>query len=512
MRRVAKVFLGAGVAALLAIGSVAAPVSAAAPVASASACAKATNIEAIVDDSISMEFTDANRLRVQAIDLLINSLDASTQLGAVEFGSAGFENNPPAADSVFPPQPVGAHANAMKAALDQKIHADNGATDYNGAFAQSDVENPNANARIFLTDGGHDVDTYNEAHLVHNAPTYVIGFGGIAAGEDQARLQKIATDTGGRYFPLKDSSQLQAVMDTIEAALTCQTPPQQFTDLLKQGQSKVHSIAIGAATRKIQIALTWSSPLDKFKIAGLELTNKGHLLAIAGRRGPKPGKLKISRAVGTTYTVLKVSGLHKGQLRFAVRATKIGSGEPKVSLTTQVSQTSHRYLGAGSAPRRRGRPAGAATTVAERVPRVHRDRPRQRRRQHSSRLDPTGAELVEGRCHLGIARGGGKEHPFAPADRSPGRVVVDEEGVPAQFLAVAPPVAIETALQRLGSTQGRRHALGQPLRRLQCPAAADAEERVDRQRRVAGESEARGDRDPNPVRHLDLAEHVAGQP
>ncbi|MDX6610556.1 MAG: hypothetical protein QOF85_2481 [Solirubrobacterales bacterium] len=341
MKRVARVFLGAGVAALLTVGLSAAPASAATPVASASACSKATNIEAIVDDSISMEFTDANRLRVQAMDLLINSLDASTQLGAVEFGSAGFENNPPAADSVFPPQPVGPNVNAMKTALDQKIHADNGATDYNGAFAQSDADNPNANARIFLTDGGHDIGTYNEAHLVHNVPTYVVGFGGIAAGEDQARLQKIAADTGGRYFPLKDSSQLQAVMNTIEAALTCQTPPRQFTDLLKQGQSKVHSIAIGAATKAIQITLTWTSPLDKFKVSGLKLTNKGHLLAIAARRGPKPGNLKISRAVGSTYTVLKVSHLHKGQLRFAVRAAKIGSGEPKVSLSTQVSQSSH---------------------------------------------------------------------------------------------------------------------------------------------------------------------------
>jgi hypothetical protein len=342
MRRVAKIFLGAGIAALLAVGPIAVPASAASSVASPSPCAKATNIEAIVDDSISMEFTDANRLRVQAMDLLINSLDASTQLGAVEFGSGGFENNPPAADSVFPPQPVGANANAMKAALDQKIHADNGATDYNGAFAQSDAENPGADARIFLTDGGHDVGTYNEAHLVHNSPTYVIGFGGIAAGEDQARLQKIATDTAGRYFPLKDSSQLQPVMNTIEAALTCQTPPQQFTDLLKQGQRKVHSVAIGAATKAIQITLTWTSPLDKFKISGLKLANKGHLLAIAARRGPKPGKLKISQVVGTTYAVLKVSRLHKGQLRFAVRAAKVGSGEPKVSLTTQVSQSSHR--------------------------------------------------------------------------------------------------------------------------------------------------------------------------
>jgi hypothetical protein len=169
----------------------------------------------------------------------------------------------------------------------------------------------------------------------------VIGFG-VPAGEDQTRLQKIAGDTGGRYFPLEDSAQLQAVMNTIEAALTCQTPPRQFTDQLGQGQSKTHSVAIGAASKAVQITLTWTSPLDKFKLSGLKLSNKGHLLAIAGRPGKKPGKLKVSRKTSSTFAVLTVSHLHKGQLSFAVRAAKIGSGEPKVSLITQVSQSSHR--------------------------------------------------------------------------------------------------------------------------------------------------------------------------
>ncbi len=309
--------------------------------ASAAPCTPASNIEAIVDDSISMEFTDANRLRVQAMNLLIDTLGKGTTLGAVEFGSAGYQDNPPGADTVFAPQPVDPNGNAMLAALDQKIHADNGATDYNAGFAQSDADNPGATARIFLTDGGHDIGTYNEGHLVHNVPTYVIGFGGIAAGEDQARLQKIAGDTGGRYFPLKDSAQLQSVMNTIEAALTCQTPPRQFSDLLGKGQSKVHSVAIGAATKSVQITLTWTSPLDKFKLSGMKLTNKGHLLAVASRPGKKPGKLKVSRTVSSTFAVIKVSHLHKGLLHFAVRAAKVGSGAPKVSLTTQVGQSSH---------------------------------------------------------------------------------------------------------------------------------------------------------------------------
>jgi hypothetical protein len=330
--------LGTGALALVAAALIAAP---AAPVAHASACAPATNIEAIVDDSGSMSVTDPNRLRVQALDLLISTLKPGTNLGAVEFGSELFEQ--PAADTIFKPEPVGPNATAMKQALNQKIQADNGATDYNAAFAQSGADNPNADARIFLTDGGHDVGAYNEAHLAHNVPTYVIGFGsGLASPEDQARLKKIASDTGGRFFPLEDSSQLQSVMNNVGAAITCQTPPRQFTDQLAQGQSKSHSAAIGAATKSVQITLTWASPLDKFKVSGLRLVGQGGALAVASSRHRKPGKLKVTTTTSSTFTVVKVSRLRKGRLHFSVKATKIGSGAPKVTLTTQVSQSSHR--------------------------------------------------------------------------------------------------------------------------------------------------------------------------
>jgi hypothetical protein len=302
-------------------------------------CAAATNIEAIIDDSGSMSFTDPSTLRVKGLKLLINTLSAGTLLGAVEFGgNFGFGTAPPSADTVFPPEPVGPNAAAMGAALDSKIMADNGGTDYNAAFAQSDQDNPTAQARIFLTDGGHDVGTYNNGHLTHKVPTYVIGFStGVADAEAQMRLKTIASDTGGQFYPLTDSSQLQSVMNNIGAAITCQTPPQSFTDQLKQGASKAHSVVIGAGTKSIQIALTWASPLDKFAISNLKLVSHGQTIAQAARR--KVRKLAVKTTASPTFTVLRVSGLTKGKLTFKVKATAIGSGQPQVTLTTQVGQS-----------------------------------------------------------------------------------------------------------------------------------------------------------------------------
>jgi hypothetical protein len=307
--------------------------------AAAGACTPKTNIEAIIDDSGSMAITDMNKLRVQGMDLLIDTLPAKTTLGAIEFGS-GFLGTPPA-DAVFKPEEVGANAVAMKQALNAVINADNGATDYNGAFALSATENPTAQARIFLTDGGHNEGEYTNGHLTPNVPTYVVGFGeGLTGIEDKARLERIAGETGGHFYSLTDSSQLQAVMNSVGAELTCQTPPRTFTDKLAQGKSATHVVTIGGSTKSVQIALTWASPLDKFKLTGISLVQHGKPIAVAGRPGKtrKPRKLTVKRHGSTTFLVAEVSGLSKGNLKFKVQAATIGSGEPQVTLTTQVGQ------------------------------------------------------------------------------------------------------------------------------------------------------------------------------
>jgi von Willebrand factor type A domain len=343
MRRSRRVTLGL-LGTAIAAGALTAPSGASGPPAHAAACSPATNIEAIIDDSGSMSFTDPNRLRVQAMDLLINALGSGTTLGAVEFGSGDAFSTPPtpAADPLFNPEAVGPNAAAMRSALDTKIHADNGATDYNGAFDTARAANPGAQARIFLTDGGHDEGPYNNTHLNPSGaqtPTYVIGFSpGVSGTTDQDRLKKIASDTGGRYFPLPDSSALQSVMDQVEAILTCQTAPKTFSDNLAQGKSRAHSVTLSRRARSAQLALTWTSPLDRFKVTNVRIVRGKKVVARAAR----VRKLKVKVSRGTTFVVVKVSRLVRGKLRFKVKAVKIGSGQPKVRLTTQVTQSRRR--------------------------------------------------------------------------------------------------------------------------------------------------------------------------
>jgi hypothetical protein len=335
-RRTAVLLSTTGAAALAAVSAIVSGGAAAQPAALAAAsCSPVANIEAIVDDSGSMSFTDPNKLRVSALDLLIDTPgNEKITLGAAEFGGS-FSSSEPSADTVFAPQLIGPNAAAMRAALKAKINADNGLTDYNAAFAQASADDPNAKARIFLTDGGHDAGAYNNGHR-GGPPTYVIGFSGATSGADGQRLKQIADETGGKYFAQTDSSNLQAVMNEIGTTLTCQGPPKSFSDAFaKVSAGKAHAVTLGSKSRSAQLTLSWSSPQDAFTIANLHIVRKGKTVAVTARQR----RLKVTKRHGATFLVVKLTGLVPGSLRFRVRPTHIGSGAPRVQLTTQVTQS-----------------------------------------------------------------------------------------------------------------------------------------------------------------------------
>jgi hypothetical protein len=103
-------------------------------------------------------------------------------------------------------------------------------------------------------------------------------------------------------------------------------------------QGKAHAVAVASKSTSAQLTLSWSSPLDQFSISGVQVVRKGKVVAVASKRR----HLKLTVRHGATFLVVKVGNLTSGSLRFRVRATKVGSGAPQVSLTTQVTQSRHR--------------------------------------------------------------------------------------------------------------------------------------------------------------------------
>ena len=257
------------------------------------ACAPVTNVEAIIDDSSSMGGTDSNRLRVAALDLLISKpQNANLMLGAVEFGSA--------ANSLFAPGRIGSKAATMKSILTRRVRADNGSTNYNDALSLATTENPSAQARIFLTDGGHNAGAYANGHR-GGPPTYVIGLtiGPARTGDPNAkRLQQIANETGGKYYPQQDASTLQATVNEINSILDCQRAPLQVVDTFtSQGQEHAHSTSIPGSTSSGRADHDLDRPGDRFVVTVV-------------------GSGRATRTVGATYVVLRITKPPPGSLRY----------------------------------------------------------------------------------------------------------------------------------------------------------------------------------------------------
>jgi hypothetical protein len=319
-----------------------------APAPVAGGCVPARNVEAIIDDSGSMNTTDPKVLRRQALDLLISKpSNAGRITGAVEFGTAAQEIFPPLA---LPDATDALHA-TLESLLDEHIRHDAGETNYNAAFAAAAMQNPEAQGRIFVTDGAHNVGPLNLAAAA-GPPTYVIGLGNLRGTTIEGNLQAIADTTGGLYFAHVRADQLAPVLDAIDAiGLGCATglptaavavPTAKAPAPSLPGASAAPTVREGVAgalpdsadvTDKKPIAkfvtdlppalsgadltLTWDSTSDRFAITTITLVDgsrrvrvRRHTLARAlnGDTVHK-GSLAIVGTRGDSFQTLHISGL-----------------------------------------------------------------------------------------------------------------------------------------------------------------------------------------------------------
>ncbi|MBA3301844.1 MAG: VWA domain-containing protein [Thermoleophilaceae bacterium] len=316
-------------------------------------CAKKGNVQMIIDDSGSMSSNDSQNLRARAVELFVDQpQNAAKTLGATEFGSD--------AKVLFAPGVISAQGATMKTTTAAQIQADDGSTNYTAAFAQAAAQNPRADARIFLTDGEPTAGLpYPESH--RGGPvTYVIGFGSATLDpENQARLQRIASETGGIYFPQTSSADLQSVVVDISNLLDCQKSAKRVTiPFTAVNQTKPLTDAIAATTKSVVINTSWSDPADRFQLVGkITIRSRGRTvatgnvpvantpgtqppirLAVTSARGKrKVKKLKITQRPGPTYTSLTVKNPVRGTLRFSIKSVAVST---PTNVTTQITQSS----------------------------------------------------------------------------------------------------------------------------------------------------------------------------
>ena len=281
-------------------------------------CTVANNLEAIIDDSGSMSITDDQRFRVDMVNILA-ALNPDKAMGGVEFGSD--------AVPLFLANPIGPNLGTISAALNA-IQADNGGTDYDQGFSVANSQNPSANARVFLSDGEPNSAPDPNLWKSPNIKSYVVGFGTV----DPAVLNQIAADTGGPApFNVTNTAQLRTVAAIINARINCEPDPIQITKTLKSGQVKGLSFAADGNTA--QVVTSWT-PGSKIQVFGFTQGGGGHASAIAQSSKKRGGNIKAKQSRGASYTVINLSHIHKGRVRFKIKAKKaIG----KVPVTTAIS-------------------------------------------------------------------------------------------------------------------------------------------------------------------------------
>jgi hypothetical protein len=290
-------------------------------------CTEATNIEAIIDDSGSMSFSDPSKLRNSLLDTLVGLPEnKGKQMGAVEFASS--------ATVLFSPIPIGSSsAQATVGSFLGLINDDGsqaagdsgGTTNYNAGFTAGNSANPTADARIFLSDGAPNAGGDPAAHRTPPTKTYVVGFD---AAVTTPSLAQIAAETGGQVFAVTTSAEILPIAGEISALLNCKSVRTFVDTFLNQGQSESHKFK--ATGKNAQILTTWPAQLTNISLNVNEVGGGG-----AGKAVATVAKVKGSKSKGANFAAIKAKGLKKGK-KYKIKIKAKLLPVPGTVVTTQV--------------------------------------------------------------------------------------------------------------------------------------------------------------------------------
>ncbi|HEV2814259.1 MAG TPA: hypothetical protein VGW10_13475, partial [Solirubrobacteraceae bacterium] len=317
----------------------------------AAGCKAVTNVQIIVDDSFSMTRKDPDEIRRDAIDLLITKpRNVGKVVGATEFGTS--------VSQLFPPQQIlergeGSNQPFLLGQLRGFIKGDNGGTNYNIAFASAAQDNPAAQARIFITDGGHLAGGYLDAHA-GGPPTFIIGIGIPAAEPFGVRLQRIADETKGRAFLDVKTEDIVRIMNTIDSALNCDVDVDTDEDVLTEDDPiEEQEVPLIADARTCDLNVSWGDDDDQIEpqeiafLSGDQVLGraKGATLQKVIRKPGKTFKIGRIKVTGTRrgdQFGLRLSGMPAETLRMRYRVKKADSA--RTAVTSQITQSRRRNV------------------------------------------------------------------------------------------------------------------------------------------------------------------------
>jgi hypothetical protein len=319
-------------------------------------CRAITNVQVIVDDSLSMRRTDPQNLRRQAIELLITKpRNEGKVIGVYEFGSSGAQVFK--ATAVVGPGKPGSNTAGLVEQLDGAINGDNGGTNYNLGFTGAAADNPAAQARIFITDGGHRGSPYTDPHR-GGPPTYTVGLGPDSdRGVFKSRLERIASDTGGRAFTGVSAEDVIRVVNQIDSRLNCDVDIDSDEDTLTIADPVDEQVVpLIPDARTCDIDVSWGDEDESVEPEEIAFIREGRVVARASRsrlrqvvrrpaRSFSVGGIRLKGTRRGGRFGLRISGTPANRLRIRYRVTKVRGRAAEV--TSQITQSRRRQIEQG---------------------------------------------------------------------------------------------------------------------------------------------------------------------
>ena len=156
---------------------------------------------------------------------------------------------------------------------------------------------------ILLTDGVGNTDP-DELSVIPSLIAEDISVITIAVGEglDISNLQKVATDTGGRFFEVASADELPVLLAALSAEASGGGILARQPGIITEGRTQVIDVLVDQVTDEATFTLTWQNPLDNLDL--VLQSPSGNVI----RPADASGSLDIKFIPSTNTEILLVSG------------------------------------------------------------------------------------------------------------------------------------------------------------------------------------------------------------
>lgn len=289
----------------------------------------------VIDSSGSMATNDPGRLRVEAVKAFIDAAQIGDEIGIVDFSSSS--------RTLAPMTIIKGNADkaALKAAADRVRAYDstniNAGLNTGFTLLSAAAGNAQKRAAILLTDGDHNVGSYNnQSHLQYadkGWAVYTVGLGQA----NQTLMARIADDTGGRCVnnckALTDPAVLGALYQSMRASLTSSNSITQQQAHVKQGETHSFQANVSPNQFSTQFYVGWQgSEMELSLVAPGGLTIDADNLPA-----------NVSHAKGATYELFQVDFPQPGQWTMSVYGKDVPSGGESVNVFASTQGMSYLY-------------------------------------------------------------------------------------------------------------------------------------------------------------------------